>query len=117
MVTQLCILFVCSLYLLQIGRRCMSSVCLQFGIVTVLAILIPMLFFQYGVVDVFPDGLGIDNSAASSITFVTLASLVSIYVHSMLVVAVVMCSRLSSQFGTETLLVVCLCCISSTTER
>ena len=52
-----------------------------------------MLFFQYGVVDVFPDDLGIDNSAASSIGFVKLASFVSVSVHSMLVVAVVMCSR------------------------
>ena len=45
-----------------------------------------MLFFQYGVVDVFPDDLGIDNSAASTI------AIVSISVHYMLVVAVVMCS-------------------------
>ena len=52
-----------------------------------------MLFSQYGVVDVFPDDLGIDNSATSSIAFVMVASLVSISVHSMLVVAVVMCSR------------------------
>ena len=52
-----------------------------------------MLFFQYGVVDVFPDDLGIDNSAASSIAFVILASFVSLSVHSMFVVAVVMCSR------------------------
>ena len=57
-----------------------------------------MLFFQYGVVDVFPDDLGIDNSAASSIAFVMLSSLVSMYdyhtnAHSMLVVAVVMCYR------------------------
>ena len=52
-----------------------------------------MLFFQYDVVDVFPDDLSIDNSAASSIAFVILASFVSIYVHSMFVVAVVMCSR------------------------
>ena len=52
-----------------------------------------MLIFQYGGVDVFPDDMGINNSAASSIAFVMLASLVSIYVHSMLVVAVVMCSR------------------------
>ena len=44
-----------------------------------------MLFFQYGVVDVFPDDMGIDNSAASSIAFVMFASLVSISVHSMLV--------------------------------
>ena len=58
--TQFYILFVCRLYLLQIGQRCMSSVCLH---------------------------LGIDNSAASSIAFVMLASLVSIYVHSMLVVS------------------------------
>ena len=34
-----------------------------------------MLFFQY---DVFPDDSGIDNSAASSIAFVMLVSLVSI---------------------------------------
>ena len=52
-----------------------------------------MLFFQYGVIDVFPDDLGIDNSAASSIAFVILASFVSISVHYMFVVAVVMCSR------------------------
>ena len=53
-----------------------------------------MLFFQYGVVDVlFPDDMGIDNFVASSIDFVMLASLVSISVHSMLVVAVVVCSR------------------------
>ena len=51
-----------------------------------------MLLFQYGVVDIYPDDLGIDNSAASSIAFVMLASLVSISVHSMLVVVVVMCS-------------------------
>ena len=57
------------------------------------AILIPMLLFHYGVVDVFPDDLGIDNSAVSSIAFVMLASLVLIYVHYMLVVAVVMCYR------------------------
>ena len=42
---------------------------------------------------VFPDDLGIDNSAASNIAFVMLASLVSISVHSMLVTAIVMCSR------------------------
>ena len=52
-----------------------------------------MLFFQYGVVDVFPDDLGIDKSTVLSIAFVMLASLVSISAHSMLVVAVVMCSR------------------------
>ena len=40
-----------------------------------------MLFFQYGVVDVFPDDLSIDNSAGSSIAFVMFASLVSIYVQ------------------------------------
>ena len=57
------------------------------------AIIIPMLFFQYGVVDVFPDDLSIDNSTGSSIAFVMFASLVLIYVHSMLVVAVVMCYR------------------------
>ena len=51
-----------------------------------------MLFFQYGAVYVFPDDLGIDNSAASSIAFVMFASLVSISVNFMLV-AVVMCSR------------------------
>ena len=34
-----------------------------------------MLFFQYGVADVFPDDLGIDNSAASSIAFIMLVSL------------------------------------------
>ena len=46
-----------------------------------------MLLFQYGVVDVFPDDLGINNSAASSIVFcyVFINS-----VHSMLVV---MCYR------------------------
>ena len=48
-----------------------------------------MLFFQYGVVDVFPDDLDIDNSAASSISFVILASFISISIHSMFVVAVV----------------------------
>ena len=52
-----------------------------------------MLFFQYGVVDVFPDDLDIDNSAASSIVFVILASYVSLSVHPMFVVAVVMSSR------------------------
>ena len=31
-----------------------------------LAILIPMLFFQYGVADVLPDDFGMDNSAACS---------------------------------------------------
>ena len=41
----------------------------------------------------FPDDLGIDNSTASRIALVMFASLVSISVHSMLVVAVVMCSR------------------------
>ena len=46
-------------------RRCMSSVCLQFGIVTVLC------HANCHVVDVFPDGLGIDNSAASSGRFST----------------------------------------------
>ena len=50
------------------------------------------MLFQYGVVDVLPDDLGIDNSAASIIAFVMLAYLVSISVHSVLVVAVVMCS-------------------------
>ena len=70
----------------------------------------------------FPDDLGID---ISSITLVMLASLVSIYAHSMLVIAVVLCSRKSSQsaccvshlFGTETLSVLCWCCISSSTAR
>ena len=52
-----------------------------------------MLFFQYGVVDVFHSDFDIDNSAASSIALVMFASFVSIYVHSMLVVAVVMCYR------------------------
>ena len=52
-----------------------------------------MLFFQYGVFDVFPDDLSLDNCVASSIAFVMLASLVSIYVHYMLVGAVVMCCR------------------------
>ena len=40
----------------------------------------------------FPDDLGIDNSAASSIALVILASFVSISVHSMFVVVVVTCS-------------------------
>ena len=52
-----------------------------------------MLFFQYGVAHVFPDELCIDNSPASNIALVMLASLVSISVHSMLLVAVVMCYR------------------------
>ena len=52
-----------------------------------------MLLFQYGVVDVFPDDLDIDNSAVSSIAFVILVSFVLIFVHSMFVIAVVMCSR------------------------
>ena len=52
-----------------------------------------MLFFQYGVVNVFPDDLGIDISAASNIAVVILASFESISVHSMFVVAVVMCYR------------------------
>ena len=52
-----------------------------------------MLILQYGVADVFPDDLGIANSAAPRIIFVMLASFVSTYVHSMLVVDVVMCSR------------------------
>ena len=52
-----------------------------------------MLFFQYVVVYVFHDDLGIDNFAPYSIAFVMLASLLSIYVHSMLIVAVVMCSQ------------------------
>ena len=52
-----------------------------------------MLFFHYSGVDVFPDDLGIDNSAASSIALLILASFVSISVHSKFVVAVVMCSR------------------------
>ena len=58
-----------------------------------LAILIPMLFFQYGVVDVFPDDMGIDNFAASNIDFVMFASMVLISVHFMPAVAVVMCYR------------------------
>ena len=60
-------------------------------------LLLLLLFFQCGVVDVFPDDLGIDKSAASGLAFVMLASCVSIYVHSMLVVTVAMCSRKSSQ--------------------
>ena len=40
-----------------------------------------MLFFQYGAVNVFPDDMGIDNSAASNIVFVMFASLVSISLH------------------------------------
>ena len=52
-----------------------------------------MLFLQCGVVDVFLDDLNIDISAASSIASVMVVSFVSIYVHSMLVVAVVTCSR------------------------
>ena len=52
-----------------------------------------MLFLQYGAADVFPDDLGIANSAASKIAFVLLASFVSTSVHSMLVVDVIMCSR------------------------
>ena len=51
-----------------------------------------MLFFQYGVVEFYPDDLGIDNSATSRIAFVMLALFVLIYVHYMLVVVVVMCS-------------------------
>ena len=74
------------------------------------------MFLQYGVVDDFPNDLGIDNSAASSIAFVMLASFVSIYVYSKFVVAVVICYRQNSQsaccmshlFGTETLLVLYL---------
>ena len=58
-----------------------------------LAILIAMLFFQYGVADVLPDDFGMDNSAASSIAIVMLVSFVSTSVHSMLVVVVVICSR------------------------
>ena len=50
----------------------------------------PMLFFQYDGVDVFPDDLDIDNSAASIIAFVMLASFVSLSVHSILVVTLVM---------------------------
>ena len=57
-----------------------------------LAILIPMLFFQYGVADVLPDDFGMDNSAASSIAFVMVVSFLSTSVHSMRVVVVVMCS-------------------------
>ena len=41
-----------------------------------------MLSFQYGVVDAFPDNLGIDRYAASSIDFHMLALFVSICVHS-----------------------------------
>ena len=41
----------------------------------------------------FPDDFGMDNSAASSIAFVMLVSLVSTSVHSMLVAVVVMCSQ------------------------
>ena len=52
-----------------------------------------MLFFRYGVVDTFPGDLDIEKSAASSIAFVMFASFVSIYVHSMFVVAVVICCR------------------------
>ena len=91
--TQFCILFVCRLYLLYIDWLCMPSACILFGIVTVLCH--PnshVVFFQYSVVNVFPDDLGIDNSAASSIAFVMLASFISIYAHAMLVVAVIMCS-------------------------
>ena len=84
-----------------------------------------MLFFQYGVADVFPDDFGMENSAASSIAFVMLVSLVSTYVHYMLVVVVVMCSRYSSRsvccvshlFGTEALSWMYWCCISSRTVR
>ena len=65
---------------------------LQFGIVTLLCHPNSHVF-QYGVVDVFPDDLDIDHSAASSIAFVKLTSLVSIYIHYMLVVALVMGSR------------------------
>ena len=50
-----------------------------------------MLLFQYGVVDVFPDDLGIDNSASSSIAFVILAPFISISVHSMFVVKFTIC--------------------------
>ena len=53
----------------------------------------PMLFFQYGVVDVFPDDLGIDNLAASNIAFLILTFVCIKSVLSMFVVAVVMCSR------------------------
>ena len=35
-----------------------------------------MVLFQYGIVDAFPDDLGIDNYAASIIAFVILASFV-----------------------------------------
>ena len=52
-----------------------------------------MLFLQYGGVYVFFDDMDIDNYVyISSIGFVMFASLVSISVHSSLVVAVVMCS-------------------------
>ena len=51
-----------------------------------------MLFFQYDVVDVFfYDDMDIDNCAASSIAFVMFASLVSTSVHSIIVVAVIIC--------------------------
>ena len=52
-----------------------------------------MLFIQYDVADVFPDDLGIDNSAASSIVVVMLVSFVSISVHFMFVIAVILCPR------------------------
>ena len=73
----------------------------------------------------FPDDLGNDNYAASGIECVMLASFVSISVHSTYVIAVVMCSRQSSKsvgcvshlFGTETLSVLCWCCMSSNTAR
>ena len=42
-----------------------------------------MLLFLYCVVDDFSDDLGIDNSTASSIAFVMLASFVPISVHYM----------------------------------
>ena len=62
-----------------------------------LAILIPMLFFQYGVADVLPDDFGMDKSASSSMAFVMLVSCVSTSVHTLLVVVVVMYFRESSQ--------------------
>ena len=52
-----------------------------------------MFFFQYSLVDVFLDDMGIDNSASSSISFVMLASFASLSLHSMFVVAVEMGSR------------------------
>ena len=63
--------FAYSLYVVCTCSRLAGDVCRLYAFSLVLqlcfAILIPMLFFQYGVVDVFPDDLGIDNSAVSSI--------------------------------------------------